>query len=70
MILAIMLICFPPQIKNTSGLPMTRYDMWALNQATRRWGELYNDAPCVKLFWKLADKSHRVICGDKKTLDK
>ena len=54
-----------PQTKmlNTSKYGWNDYDMDMLKQAKKRCGELYPDAPCVKLFKKYDKLSYSVICG-------
>lgn len=50
-------------IQNTSKLPWNDHDQSLLNQANKRCGEYYSDAPCVKKFIKYAFQSYSVVCG-------
>lgn len=66
MLIAALLSCPAVTFQNTSGLKWNDYDYSILNQAKRRCGELYPDAPCVKLFRKYNFQQYSVICGAKK----
>ena len=55
--------CFNPNIINTSQEPWNSHDQKVLKKATNRCGELYKDAPCIKMFWKTEPRVYRVMCG-------
>lgn len=67
-LLAVSLSCPNVKIVNKSGLPWNDYDQSMLNQAKKRCGELYQDAPCVKLFKKYEKQAYSVICGAKENV--
>lgn len=54
-----------PQVKyqNVTKFPWNEEDKKTLVQAQKRCGELYPDAPCVKLFRKFGERDYSVICG-------
>lgn len=41
----------------------TDYDQATFNKATKRCGEIYNDAPCLKKFIKKDALTYNAICG-------
>ena len=57
------LSCPKTVIVNATNLKWNKYDDQALSDAKKRCGELYPDAPCVKLFRKFNFQSYSVICG-------
>lgn len=57
------LLCPKTHMQNITKQPWTKYDYSMLDRATLRCGELYPDAPCVKLFRKFNFQSYSVICG-------
>lgn len=40
-----------------------KLDQQTLNRATGRCAEIYNDAPCLKVFNKIAERHYHAICG-------
>ena len=64
--LIIALSCPTTKIVNVSDYPWNDYDNSILEQARKRCGELYDDAPCVKLFRKYDFQQYSVICGEEK----
>ena len=62
-LLLLSLSCPTVKMQNVSGYPWNDYDRSILKQTTKRCGELYPDAPCVKLFRKWGKQDYSVICG-------
>lgn len=62
-VISLYLLCSAPNIVNTSDEAWNDHDQKILRSATKRCGEIYNEAPCVKLFHKTEPRSYRVICG-------
>ena len=60
------LSCPTPLMQNASRFPWNDYDRKELRYAEKRCGEIYEDAPCVKLFRKFNDQQYTVICGKAK----
>lgn len=60
--------CPKTQIKNDTDV-WNEQDQQTLTKATKRCGELYSDAPCLKLFTKRDENTYRALCGttDKKS---
>ena len=56
--------CPRTTMTNISGYPWNDYDRSILKQAKKRCGEIYPDAPCVKLFRKWGKQDYSVICGN------
>ena len=54
-----------PQTKmvNRSKLPWNDRDRWEMTYAQKRCGEIYEDAPCLKTFYKLGFQDYYVSCG-------
>ncbi len=65
-LVALSLACSAVKMQNTTSFPWNDYDRSILKQAQTRCGELYSDAPCVKLFRKWGPQDYSVICGAKK----
>lgn len=57
--------CPSTKMLNTSGHPWNDYDKSILAQTKRRCGQIYPDAPCVKLFKKWGKQDYSVVCGAK-----
>lgn len=53
--------CSEPVI--ISKKPLTEFDLWTLERAKKRCGEIYPNSPCVKVFHVVKPKTYRVICG-------
>ena len=62
-LLFIALSCPAPVMQNATKQPWTGYDREELKWAETRCGQIYQDAPCVKLFRKFGDREYTVICG-------
>ena len=60
------LVCAMTVMQNVSKQPWNDYDRQMLQYATKRCAEMYEDAPCVKLFRKYNVQQYSVICGAKK----
>ena len=58
-----MLQCSEPEIVNYTK-EWNQFDQDTLNRAKRRCGQIYKDAPCIKVFMKLAEKNYHVICKE------
>lgn len=56
--------CYQTVIENRTGT-WQEIDQKHLDQAKKRCGEIYPDAPCVKKFIKTEEQVYRVICGPK-----
>lgn len=61
--LIFLLSCPPTKMENTSKYPWNDYDKKILTYMETRCGQVYPDAPCVKLFRKFDDQQYSVICG-------
>ncbi len=57
------LSCGKPQLMNLTKFPWNDFDSQTLTRATKRCGEIYKQAPCVKVFFKTGEQDYRVICG-------
>lgn len=57
------LSCSEPIMKNESEQPWNTHDYKILRNVKVRCGQIYQDAPCVKLFWKTGVQSYKVVCG-------
>lgn len=57
------LSCPATKMQNVTKFPWNDHDRSILQQARKRCGELYQDAPCVKLFRKYGKQDYSVICG-------
>jgi len=57
---------FPPVMQNVSKDPWNDYDRKQMSMAEKRCGELYPDAPCLKLWRKFGIQMYTAICGEKK----
>jgi hypothetical protein len=64
-LLALTLVCHDPKIVNTSGYTWTPHDSSVLDHAKVRCGEIWEDAPCLKVFYKKGQKNYAVVCGAK-----
>ena len=60
--------CHNPIIDNWTKV-WNEEDAKTLKQAQIRCGEIYPDAPCVKLFRKKEELNYNVICGAKQRND-
>lgn len=58
-----MAFCMEPEILNTTSSPWNNHDEETLTYAKKRCGEIYDDAPCVKLFKKYGKQDYSVICA-------
>lgn len=66
LILVAALSCPKPVMLNETSFPWNKRDYQVLRQVKKRCGEIYPDAPCVKLFKKYGDgHDYSVICGAK-----
>ena len=63
MVLALTLSCPETKMLNTSKFAWNDHDRVTLAHVKKRCGEIYPDAPCVKLFKKWGEKDYSVICG-------
>ena len=61
--MVIALSCSPVQMINETNEPWNDFDYQTLNNAKKRCGEIYPDAPCVKKFYKRPEQSYWAICG-------
>lgn len=61
--LALAISCPVTKMQNVTKFPWNDHDRSILKQAKTRCGELYPDAPCVKLFRKYGKQDYSVICG-------
>lgn len=43
-----------------------KQDQWTFDRAKVRCGELYPEAPCLKLFRKKDSMTYNAVCGEKK----
>lgn len=57
------LSCPTTKMMNVTKYPWNDHDRQILTQTRKRCGELYPDAPCVKLFRKYGKQDYSVICG-------
>ncbi len=58
------LSCSKTIIVNTTKYPWNSFDQKTLNQAKKRCGEIYPNAPCVKWFKKYGSIDYSIICGN------
>lgn len=66
MLLLAVLSCPQVIMVNETVKPWNKRDYQILRQVKKRCGEIYNDAPCVKLFKKYGDgHDYSVVCGAK-----
>ena len=65
LLLSLSLACHDPKIVNTSGFAWNDHDSHVLDRAKVRCGELWPDAPCLKVFYKKGQKNYAVACGAK-----
>ena len=65
--MALLLSCSPPVMQNVSKEPWNDYDREELKYVEKRCGEIYLDAPCVRLFRKWDKKSYSVVCCKEKS---
>lgn len=63
LLLYLALSCPETKMQNVSGFPWNDYDQEMLAQAKKRCGEIYKEAPCVKLFRKWGKQDYSVVCG-------
>lgn len=56
------LSCPTPTITNNTDT-WTKFDQTTLENAEKRCGEIYSDAPCLKTFIKKPDGVYDAICG-------
>lgn len=61
--LVLAISCQIPKIVIYPGLTWNRFDTQTLEKAKVRCGELYKQSPCVKVFYKKAERTHSVVCG-------
>ena len=54
--------CPKTRIENWTKV-WTKRDQQTLDTARKRCGEIYPDAPCVKMFRKKDETTYNVICG-------
>lgn len=62
MLLSLM-TCPTIQKINLTQLPWNTVDQEHLEYASKRCGQIYSDAPCLKKFYKVATRQYRAICG-------
>ena len=60
------MICAAAIIINLSLTPINTHDKKMLWQARLGCERNYPDYPCVKYFYKMEERVHRVICGRRK----
>ncbi len=64
MIVALLLAACPKVYEvNKSGFPWNEHDKETKNYCQKRCTELYEDAPCLKLFKKYDKMSYTCLCG-------
>lgn len=67
MILVILaLSCPAPVLQNVSGYPWNSYDKKEQRYAEKRCKQIYDDAPCLKLWRKFGKQDYSAICGAEK----
>lgn len=66
LILLVALSCPKTIIINQTKESWTKLDAQTLSNAKQRCGQLYEDAPCLKKFYKRYEQSYWAICGEKK----
>lgn len=57
------LSCPTTKITNVTKFPWNSHDQQTLTYSRNRCVQLYNDAPCVKLFRKWGKQDYSVTCG-------
>ena len=57
------LVCPQTVQVNKTSEPWNDHDAKILQTVKKRCGELYPEAPCVKLFRKFDSQSYTVLCG-------
>lgn len=62
----LVLSCPITVMQNITKYPWNDYDRSILKQTEKRCGEIYKDAPCVKLFKKWDKQDYSVVCGKEK----
>lgn len=65
LILLVALSCPQTILINHTTEAWNDFDYKTLDSAKVRCGQIYEDAPCVKKFYKRGDQSYWVICGQK-----
>lgn len=63
LLVAAYLACPITLMVNETKDPWNKEDFKVLNTANTRCGEIYQDSPCVKKFYKKEEQSYWVICG-------
>lgn len=65
MIVALLLALSCPDTKmvNATKFPWNEWDRSRLQYSKKRCGEMYPEAPCVKLFRKWGKQDYSVVCG-------
>jgi hypothetical protein len=56
-------VCMAITLENVSPEPWNAYDFDRMNYSVRRCGELYPDAPCLRLWRKYEHQQYTAICG-------
>jgi len=64
--LLLALSCPKTEMLNVTNYEWNKHDVETLTYSKKRCGELYKDAPCVKLFRKWGKQDYSVVCGGKK----
>jgi hypothetical protein len=64
LILLTLLSCPETKIVNYTNV-WTKTDQSTLDGVKVRCGEIYKDAPCVKIFIKKEEQLYNVVCGDR-----
>lgn len=65
LIMLLALACPQTRIENWTN-EWNKQDQWTLDNAKKRCGQLYPDAPCVKMFRKKDESTYNVICSGNK----
>lgn len=65
LLLTLALSCPETKTQNVSGFPWNKRDQEVLVGAQKRCGELYPEAPCLKLLRKYGEHDYSAVCGAK-----
>lgn len=63
LLLTLALACPATKMLNYTKYPWNQHDKATLEVAKKRCGEIYPDAPCLKVFTKVGKQDYQVICG-------
>lgn len=62
MILAVLIVCQTPILVNHSKIWVHR-DSEIIAHASKRCGEIFPDAPCLKRLVKVKEQAYNIYCG-------